>query len=82
MHCSPISVRYELSLWLSPSSNFSMITVWSNREVRVPIGLRVVVLNNACTIVRESCAMKVVIVEVSDSFRTKYLNKVRNTLMI
>ena len=82
MHCSPISVRYELSLWLSPSSNFSMITVWSNREVRVPIGIRVVVLNNPCAIVRESCATKVVIVEVSDSFRFKYLNKVRDTRMI
>jgi hypothetical protein len=82
MHCSPISVRYELSLWLRSSSNFSMITVWSNREVRVPIGLRVVVMNNACAIVRESCAMKAVRVEVSDSFRFNYLNKVRNTRMI
>lgn len=82
MHCSPISVRYELSLWLSPSSHFSTITVWSNREVRLPIGFRVVALNNACAVVRESCAMKVVTVEVLDSSRSKHLSKVRNTRMI
>lgn len=58
------------------------ITVWSNREVRTLLIRAMIGLIERVCIVRESCAMKVVIVEDSDSFHTKRLNKVRKTCLI
>ncbi len=58
------------------------ITVWSNREVRtLPIRAMIGLIECLC-VVRESCAMKVVIVEVSVSFRSKRPNKVRKACLI